>query len=74
MCLICTQEAFAGGVLENFANFTEKPAIKQKPITVELIVYKHSTHTKLGHIAHVRSEWKLLNSWDELPPFLIPPD
>ena len=54
---ICTEEA-TEDVLENFANFTVKPPLKQKPSTIELIVYKHSTHTRLCHLPHVRSEWK----------------
>ena len=60
VCTICTEEA-TGDVLENFANFTVKPPLKQKPTTIELIVYKHSTHTKLCHLPHVRSERKLSN-------------
>ena len=39
VCLICTEEATTGGVLENFANFTGKATIKQKPTTTELIIY-----------------------------------
>ena len=35
------------------------------------MVYKHSTHTKLYHLARVRSEWKL---WGDALTFLIPPD
>ena len=57
VCTICTEEA-TEDVLENFANFTVKPPLKQKPSTIELIVYKHSTHTRLCHLPHVRSEWK----------------
>ena len=38
VCTICTEEA-TRGVLENFANFTEKPPIKQKPTTIEFMVY-----------------------------------
>ena len=39
MCLICTEEATTGGVLEHFANFTGKATIKQKATTIELIVH-----------------------------------
>ena len=74
VCLICTEEATTGGVLENFAIFTGKPTIKQKPTTIELIVYKHSTHIKLCYLACVRSEWKLSIPWSDSPPFFIPPD
>ena len=74
VCLICTEEATTGGVLENFAIFTGKPTLKQKPATIELIVYKHSTHIKLCYLACVRSEWKLSIPWGDSPPFFIPPD
>ena len=49
------------GFPENFANFTGKPPIKQKPTTIKLIVYTYCTHTKLCHLARVSSEWKLSN-------------
>ena len=38
---------------------------KQKPITIDLIVYKQTIHTKLCHFARVRSEWKLSNPWGD---------
>ena len=38
-CLICTEEATTGGVLENVPNFTGKATIKQKPTTIELILH-----------------------------------
>ena len=73
MCLIRTEEATTAGVLEHFANFAGKAIIKQKPTTIELIVH-NTPHTKLCHLACVRSEWKLSNPCGDLPPFLIPPD
>ena len=45
--LICTEEATTGGFLENFADFTGKATIKQKPTTIELIV--HSTPHTLNY-------------------------
>ena len=47
--------------------------IKRKPTTIDLIIYKHSTH-KSRHLKRGRSEWKLSNpcgdkrkSWTHLP-------
>ena len=73
LCLICTEEATTGVVLEHLANFTGKTTIKQKPTIIELIIH-NTRHTKLCHLICVRSEWKLSNPWGDSPPFLIPPD
>ena len=35
------------------------PNIKQKPTTIDLIIYKHSTGTILPHLARGCSEWFL---------------
>ena len=47
VCLICTEEATTGVVLEQFANFTGKTTIKQKPIIIELII--HNTQHTLNY-------------------------
>ena len=36
---------------------------EQSLTTIRLIIYKHSTHTKLRHLARGRSEEKLSNPW-----------
>ena len=47
VCLICTEEATTGVVLEHFANFTGKTTIKQKPTIIELII--HNTRHTLNY-------------------------
>ena len=37
--------------------------IEQKPTTIDLIIYKHYTHTKLGQLAPGSSEGKLSHPW-----------
>ena len=70
---ICTEQV-SRGVLENFVNFTGKPPIKQKPTTIELIVYKHSTHTKLYHLNRLGLSGSSQTSLGDSPPILIPTD
>ena len=74
VCLICTEEATTGGVLEHFANFTGKATIKQKPTTIELIV--HITPPTLNYAISLvlGLKPKLSNPWGDSPPFFIPPD
>ena len=43
--------------------------MKQKLTTINIIIYNHSTHTKLRHLACSKSKWKFSN-----PSFLNPPD
>ena len=47
LCLICTEEATTRVVLEQFANFTGKTTIKQRPTIIELII--HSTQHRLNY-------------------------
>ena len=41
------------------------PNKKKKPTTIDLVIYKHSTHTKLHHFVRSRSAWKLSNPWGD---------
>ena len=47
MCLICAEEATIRSVLENFANFTGKVTIKEKPTAIKLIA--HNTPQTLNY-------------------------
>ena len=63
-------------VLSNPSPRVESTPENQKPTSIDSIIYKHATHTKLRHFVGGKSEWKLSNPWgDKLdsPPFLIPP-
>ena len=74
MCLICTEEAITGGVLDRFANSTGKATIKQKPPTIELIVH-NTPHTLTYAISLVLGlSGSSQTPWGDSPPFLIPLD
>ena len=52
-------------------------AIEQKSTTIGLIIYKHSTRTKLRHLAREKTGGKLPNPWGnkeilDSSPTLIP--
>ena len=37
--------------------------MEQKQTTIDLLIYKHFTHTKLHHLALEKAEGKLPNTW-----------